>query len=315
VTGFVLAAGLGTRLRPLTEHMPKALVPVCGVALIEHSLRLLMRNGISRLGANAHHRAEEVASFCAALPFEVALLHETGAIRGTGGALHFARGFLAGDDAFCVVNADIVAGVDLDSCAKRFGSDSCACALLAAPARGAGTIAFDSHTGAYTGTVGDRGGEGAGARADFIGMAFYRRSFLDVLRPDDFSIVPVWTRAAGCGRAVAVYLLDGCSWRDAGTPQVLAQAHFDALDGTWAPVLTAEGMVIDREAKTAYPAAMPRHVSASLGPYTWTGSAAIDPTARIARSVVLAGASVPAHAAVTGKIVTQWGDIDCGTGM
>ena len=95
LTGFILAAGFGTRLRPLTDHLPKALISVCGKPLLQRALEFYENNRVKPIGVNSHHFPEFIKSFKnnSAIPFE--LFHETGAIRGTGGALLFAREFLA----------------------------------------------------------------------------------------------------------------------------------------------------------------------------------------------------------------------------
>ena len=97
--GFVLAAGFGTRLRPLTDHIPKALVPVCGKPLLARSLAFLRGHGVTEIAVNSHYLADKIESFRREQKECFSLFHEEGNIRGTGGALYFAGEFLSGDEA------------------------------------------------------------------------------------------------------------------------------------------------------------------------------------------------------------------------
>ncbi len=92
----ILAGGLATRLRPITETIPKVLVPVCGEPFLAHQLRLARRQGFSRVVLCVGHLAEQVEAFVATRDFglEVALSHEGPARRGTGGALRHALALL-----------------------------------------------------------------------------------------------------------------------------------------------------------------------------------------------------------------------------
>ena len=63
LTGFVLAAGFGTRLQPLTDRLPKALVPICGTPLLQHVLEWYKSQGIARIGVNSHYFPEHIESF------------------------------------------------------------------------------------------------------------------------------------------------------------------------------------------------------------------------------------------------------------
>src|SRR6266545_4735742 len=113
--GMLLCAGLGTRLRPLTDRVPKPAVPVCGVPLVRHSLALLAHAGVRRAVVNVHHlpdamaRAAEAAA--RALGIALAVSREP-VIAGTGGALREARALLAGADAIFLVNGDILFDVN-----------------------------------------------------------------------------------------------------------------------------------------------------------------------------------------------------------
>lgn len=108
-TAFLLAAGLGTRLRPLTDLVPKALVPVCGVPMLDHALALVRAHGHQRVLVNAHHLWEQVAAW--AQRHDVELQVELPEILGTGGGLRAALDRLA--DPVVIVNADILCDVDL----------------------------------------------------------------------------------------------------------------------------------------------------------------------------------------------------------
>jgi len=97
---------MGTRLRPLTERIPKCLVPVLGKPLLQYWLDLLLPNGIDRVLINTHYLAEQVVSFVHASPWRerIVLAHET-ELLGTGGTVLHNRDFF-GSSAFMVAHAD-----------------------------------------------------------------------------------------------------------------------------------------------------------------------------------------------------------------
>ena len=113
---MILAAGLGTRLRPLTDTMPKALVPVAGVPLLKRTAVRLLANGIDGLVINTHHFAGQIAAFVAAehgFGTEVQLSPEEGQPLETGGGILHARPYLEGCGPFLVHNVDILSNMDL----------------------------------------------------------------------------------------------------------------------------------------------------------------------------------------------------------
>ena len=120
---LIFAAGLGTRLKPLTDMMPKALVPVGGMPLIEHVTRKLKASGVGEAVVNVHHFADMVQQWVEKqdiMVMEVSderkLLLETG-----GGVLH-ARPYLEGCGKFLIHNVDILSDLDIrwfESCVKE----------------------------------------------------------------------------------------------------------------------------------------------------------------------------------------------------
>jgi mannose-1-phosphate guanylyltransferase len=103
---LLLAAGLGTRLRPLTETVPKCLVPIRGKPLLAYWLDLLLPNGIERVLINTHYLAPRVGEFRAASPWrgQMTLVHEP-ELLGTGGTILANRAFF-GKEPFLVAHAD-----------------------------------------------------------------------------------------------------------------------------------------------------------------------------------------------------------------
>jgi MurNAc alpha-1-phosphate uridylyltransferase len=114
---MIFAAGLGTRLKPFTDHHPKALAQVNGKTLLERNVRFLYQAGIREIVINTHHFADQVEASVAliAMPeLTIHLSHEKDGPLETGGGLAYARGFLKDDTApFVVMNVDILTDIFL----------------------------------------------------------------------------------------------------------------------------------------------------------------------------------------------------------
>ena len=117
---MIFAAGLGTRLKPITDNLPKALVPVGGMPLIEHVARKLKASGIEEAVVNVHHFADMLEDWVAGneiLPMKVS--DERERLLETGGAVLHARKHLEGCGTFLVHNVDIISDLDVrDLCSE-----------------------------------------------------------------------------------------------------------------------------------------------------------------------------------------------------
>src|SRR5689334_1831471 len=111
---FLLAAGNGTRLRPLTDNAPKCLLPIQGVPLLEIWLNNCKAAGITGVLVNAHAHAEAVKQFAATQKngVKVSVAEET-RLHGSAGTLAENRTFVAGDEVFFVLYGDVLTNVDL----------------------------------------------------------------------------------------------------------------------------------------------------------------------------------------------------------
>jgi NDP-sugar pyrophosphorylase family protein len=307
--GFILAAGFGTRLRPITDHIPKALVPLAGKPLLGHVLNFLNAAGIEHFGVNTHYLPDLVAEYCLATDNPPQLFFESPEIRGTGGALYFARDFLVQDDLFMVANVDIIARFNLAEHITKFRASNDVCRLLCwKNETGTGTVVYDAVSYGYRGTALETTERRGLATADFIGIALYRKEFLPLLTGKDFSITPVWRRAIEQGLGVTVGLIDCGYWRDIGTPRSLAEAHFDIIARKLDVEIPA-GLRLDSGRRCCYPAGWDAARAERLGPWSWIEEPSFPMSTGIERAVVFNGASVDGAGTQRDSIYTPWGEI------
>jgi mannose-1-phosphate guanylyltransferase len=149
VAVMVLAAGLGTRLRPLTSRLAKPLVPVGDGPVIGHVLDRIAAFGAERVVVNVHHRPEDMTAYVTSRSRKVALSHELDLL-GTAGGVANARDLL-GDGDVLVYNADIWAEVDLRALVAAHSSSAreepaaCATLLVHPLAAGEGSVGYDAR--------------------------------------------------------------------------------------------------------------------------------------------------------------------------
>lgn len=129
---MIFAAGLGTRLKPLTDTMPKALVPVAGKPLLGHVLEKLAGAGYDDIAVNVHHFPEQIIKYLADNDFGVHInvSDERNLLRETGGGIKFARPLLECDGPFLVHNVDILSNLDLDWFRRQHRPDALATLLV-----------------------------------------------------------------------------------------------------------------------------------------------------------------------------------------
>jgi NDP-sugar pyrophosphorylase family protein len=126
---MILAAGLGTRLKPLTDNMPKALVPIGGKPVLEHLIIKLKLSGFTQMVINVHHFADRIIDFLNEnhnFGIDIFVSDERDRLLDTGGGLKQAARLLQGNDPVLVHNVDIVSNVNLD---EMYGKHECNNAL------------------------------------------------------------------------------------------------------------------------------------------------------------------------------------------
>lgn len=130
---MIFAAGLGTRLRPLTDDRPKALVEVEGKPLLRHTVENLQRFGFNDFVINVHHFAGKIETYLKEndnLGVNVALSKEETELLDTGGGIKFARPLLEGDGKFLIHNVDILSNLDISAMCEACPADAISTLLV-----------------------------------------------------------------------------------------------------------------------------------------------------------------------------------------
>ncbi len=224
---MVLAAGFGTRMRPLTETKPKPLIEVAGKPLIDHMLDRLAAAGVERAVVNVHHFAEQLERHLAARKKpQIVISNERGKILGTGGAVVKALGEL-GPAPFFHVNSDTlwIDGVrpNLARLADAYDAQSMDALLLLAPT--AGSIGYAGRGDFVMARDGRlrRCGENEVTPFVFAGAALLGPALFAQAPPGEFALTVLFERAAAAGRLFGLRL-EGL-WMHVGTPEAIKAAE------------------------------------------------------------------------------------------
>jgi len=300
--GIVLSAGFGTRLQPITEIIPKALVPVCGIPLMEIALRYFRKNAIEDLAVNTHYMPELMEMALDIMPYTIKQFHEK-KILGTGGALWNAREWLMEDNSFCVVNADIIHNARLKSLAEDFRSSGEDIVLIGSNLSGEKVMGITSN-GDYAGRMDNLFSEAAKSTA-FTGIAFYRSAVAEIFKEDDFDVKAIWKRALECGFSVKVWDFDDILWYDTGTADDLKECYWAIFDKKLKFDFPL-GMTVDFDRKIAYPADSNYDISLD-SQYLWIEQVKADKiTAN--RSIFWGGSKIENGRFYENTLVMPWGE-------
>lgn len=233
---MIFAAGLGTRLRPLTDTMPKALVPVGGVPMLQRVLCKLRDAGIGEFVVNVHHFAEQIERFLAENGDFGTKLHisrEQPEALETGGGIKHAAPYLAGDR-FLVHNADILSDLDVRWFLAQDDPADLA-TLLLAETEADRYLLFDERM-RLAGWTNVRTGEVKSPLPDFDPSKYRRYSFCGIhivsdavfgemaAWPDRFPIIDFYLQQAASGKIRGVVAKD-LRLIDIGSPEKLAEAR------------------------------------------------------------------------------------------
>lgn len=243
---MIFAAGLGTRLRPLTDNRPKALVEVAGRTLLEHTIMKLRDAGFDRIVVNIHHFGNQIIEFLSQhenFGFDIRLSDERDKLLNTGGGLKHAIPLFRQDEPVLIHNVDIVSDIDVAALYKEASlqTTTTGACLVCNSQPTKRYLLFNDQTelrGWYNvrpeGDVGVTKGEERIEdlrRFHFTGIHVVQPSLLNDLAnylPADgdeaFSIITFYLDECTRHRLVAYELPEGCQWEDCGRVESLPRA-------------------------------------------------------------------------------------------
>ena len=230
---MILAAGVGSRLRPLTDTTPKALIDVGGVPMIECVIRRLQSAGVIEVVINLFHFGDRIVEFLASkgnFGLRIAFTREQ-ELLDTGGGLKNAAWFFDDGRPFFLHNVDVLSEIDLTAL-LRFHTDTGSLATLAVqPRPSSRQLVFDS-SGRLVGRETPEGVEWAHGpvvpveRLGFTGIHVIDPAIFS--RMSETGIFPItrsYLRLAGEGERIVAYRADGQYWQDIGSGEKLEEAR------------------------------------------------------------------------------------------
>lgn len=238
---MVFAAGLGTRLRPITVSRPKALVEVGGRILLEITLRRLQSAGVREVIVNVHHFADMVVDYLRAkqnFGLRIEISRED-VLLDTGGGLKRAAWFFLEDPArsdepFFVHNVDVLSNISLGQVLQAHQERGALATLAVQDRKTSRYLLFDEHgtlCGRRSGPDGPPEMVRPASRPDavgFSGIQVISPRLLPMIHEQGvFPIIPVYLRLAAQGQKICAFRADEFYWRDLGRPESLAQAELD----------------------------------------------------------------------------------------
>ncbi|HOX43970.1 MAG TPA: NDP-sugar synthase [Myxococcota bacterium] len=319
---MLLAAGFGTRLRPLTLELPKPLVPVATRPLAEYGLRLLERAGARRVVVNLHHLGEQLPAALGARLGGLELVYSPEQeLLGTGGGLVRARGELGGGTVL-VVNGDVLCAAELGVLLAAHRARGAAASLLVRPlpaGSGFTPLAVDG-AGRLRGLGDWRPGRARAARGATRPMMFCG---LYAFEPALFDFLPAAGPACVVEQGFKPMLEAGLEiaaveergpWFDLGTPRAYLEANLELLSGRLRlGQLDALAEAVARGATLSPPGVLVEAgaelgAGVRLGPLVAVGRGArVGAGAALSRAVVWPGAEVPPGARLDGVVVHRGG--------
>ncbi len=229
---IILAAGLGSRLKPLTDKTPKALIEVGGKPLLLHAAEKLIAAGVSDIVVNIHHHGNMIKEFIAQLDYPGVKFHvsdETDELLDTGGAIKKAAPLLQGIHPFFIYNADVLAGIDLQDMLAKHEKEKPLATLAVTRRQSSRYFLWKDRqlvgwTNKSTANPGSATFDGTEKLA-FSGIHLADPSLLRLITETGrFSIKDLYLRLAPHHR-IMPYLHDHRFWADTGTPEKLKKAE------------------------------------------------------------------------------------------
>jgi mannose-1-phosphate guanylyltransferase len=276
---FVLGAGFGTRLRPLTNLLPKPLLPVFGKPLITFAFEHLLQVGIEQILVNTHHLPEKFAAYFSETEYRGASLefvHEP-VLLGTGGGLKNLEDRI-GQEPLIVYSGDILTDVAVEHLIEEHFLKENDVTLALRTTNFAKVIHWDSNTGRVLDIKGSMG-SGIEAELDFANISIWNATvFSRIPARTEISFVPILIEWMKSGGKIGGVALEEGGWFNIGSRKDYISAHKIIAAGRW----------------------LPKYMRARSWPLI------VDPTARISpRSKIAGGSYIGAGSCVEEQVLLE----------
>lgn len=223
---MILAAGLGTRLRPLTSEKPKPLVPIGNIPIINLLIQYLKGHGINKIIVNAHHHYQQVIDHLdGGKPFGIDIeVRVEPEILGTGGGIKNTEDFWDADP-FLVINSDILTNIDLSLAYDEHRRNKNKVTLVLHDYKAFNQILIDEHL-----NILDIGPESSPGRLAFTGIHIIEPEVLNNIQKGKVSnIIDCYRELIRSGIPIRAHLSQGHYWRDIGTVESYMLANKESL--------------------------------------------------------------------------------------
>ena len=220
---LVLAAGFGTRMKPLTDVVPKPLLPFLGVPLIEYCIKQIRDSGITEIAVNAHHLPHVLENHLNSNHDDIFISIEP-EILGTGGSIFPLRSWIGSDD-LLIYNSDIICDVDLRELLDFHNSSSfvASMVMLQSPATGKTPVATRNGEMIGFGHIPNGSKE-----QTFTGIHLISNQMVQESPQGFHSIIDTYKKHLSIGQKVGAFSHNG-DWLDLGTPEDFWKAHIEGV--------------------------------------------------------------------------------------
>lgn len=293
---FVLGAGLGTRLRPLTEDLPKPLIPIYQKPLITFVLDHLISIGVRSFVINTHHRPEPFRELFARGNYRghpVQLVHEP-EILGTGGGIKNVESLLR-EEVFISYSGDLLTDIDLDAMLNQhFRAGNDVTIALRETHLGKDVALEENRVVDITNRYGHEG------QYDFAGICIWTRAIFERIPPgQNVSYIPILTEWIGQGGRIGGVVLNERKWFNIGNRREYLGVHRTIADENWRPAYIPEANWPVRIAPDAQ-----IDPSAALSGFYSVGAACrVGAAASLENSILWKGAQMASRASLRNCIV------------
>ncbi len=292
---MILAAGLGTRLRPLTEDIPKALVPVVNIPVLIRNILYLNSYGITEIIINCHYLGHMISEFIeGSMSQDIKpRIRVEPEILGTGGGISNCRDFL-GEGPFLVINSDIITNIRLNEVIEKHVKTGDMVTLVLHEREPFNQIHLNSF-----GNIKEIHGENHDSMLAFTGIHLLNPEIFRYIPEKGYSdIIHVYRSLLQCGKNIGSFKAEGHIWYDIGTIESYKNANRDFLRMNRMTVSTGTDTLVDDSARISD--------WAVIGDNT-----VIERNSVIEGSVILNGVRIKENVCVRNSVVRSGRTVDC----